>query len=57
MFIITCGFTHFMDAYVIWNPVYWLDGGLRIITAIASVGTIVLPSEDGPERSYGERHD
>ncbi|QDG52902.1 response regulator [Persicimonas caeni] len=42
IFIITCGFTHFMDAYVIWNPVYWLDGGLRIVTAIASVGTAVL---------------
>jgi signal transduction histidine kinase len=42
VFIVTCGFTHFMDAYVIWNPVYWIDGGIRIVTAIASVGTAVL---------------
>ncbi|MFW6057400.1 MAG: hypothetical protein ACOC9W_00950 [Persicimonas sp.] len=40
IFIVTCGFTHFMDAYVIWNPQYWVDGGIRIITAIASVGAI-----------------
>ncbi|HEX6241248.1 MAG TPA: histidine kinase dimerization/phospho-acceptor domain-containing protein, partial [Polyangiales bacterium] len=44
VFIIACGFTHFMDVWVIWEPHYWLDGSLRLITAIASVGTaFVLP--------------
>jgi signal transduction histidine kinase len=44
VFIIACGFTHFMDVWVIWQPRYWLDGGLRAITALASVGTaLVLP--------------
>jgi hypothetical protein len=42
VFIITCGFTHFMDVWVIWTPVYWLDGGVRAITAVASVGTAIL---------------
>ncbi len=42
VFIITCGFTHFMDVWVIWTPVYWLDGSIRAITAVASVGTAVL---------------
>ncbi|MFS8067243.1 MAG: ATP-binding protein [Byssovorax sp.] len=42
VFIITCGFTHFMDVWVIWRPTYWLDGLLRAVTAVASVGTAVL---------------
>ncbi|WP_437977815.1 ATP-binding protein [Sorangium sp. So ce295] len=41
-FIVACGFTHFMDVWVIWQPLYWLDGALRAITAIASVGTAIL---------------
>jgi len=42
IFIVTCGFTHFMDVWVIWTPVYWLDGSIRAVTAVASVGTAVL---------------
>ena len=42
VFIITCGGTHFLDIATIWHPIYWLDGGLRAVTAIASVGTAVL---------------
>ena len=42
VFIITCGFTHFMDVWVIWTPVYWLDGSIRAVTAVASVGTALL---------------
>jgi hypothetical protein len=42
VFIITCGFTHFMDVWVIWRPNYWLDVAVRIVTAVASVGTAVL---------------
>lgn len=41
-FIITCGMTHIMDVYVIWEPAYWLDGSIRAITAIASVGTAIM---------------
>jgi hypothetical protein len=42
VFIVTCGFTHFLDVWTIWTPVYWLDGGVRAITAVASLGTAVL---------------
>lgn len=42
VFIVTCGVTHFMDVYVIWRPEYWVDGGIRLVTAVASVGTAVL---------------
>ncbi len=45
IFIISCGFTHLLDVVTVWDPIYWTDGFLRGITAIASVGTaILLPS-------------
>ena len=43
-FIIACGFTHFMDVVVLWKPVYWLAGDIKLVTALASVVTaIALP--------------
>ncbi|HLM74235.1 MAG TPA: ATP-binding protein, partial [Polyangiaceae bacterium] len=42
VFIITCGLTHFMDVVTIWQPVYWLDGSVRAVTAVASAGTAAL---------------
>jgi signal transduction histidine kinase len=43
-FIIACGFTHLMEVIVLWKPVYWLAGGVKSVTAIASVITaIALP--------------
>jgi hypothetical protein len=42
IFIVTCGFTHFMDVWVIWHPAYWVDVGVRAVTALASVGTAIL---------------
>ncbi|CAN5872060.1 hypothetical protein BH23GEM9_BH23GEM9_28870 [soil metagenome] len=41
LFIITCGLTHFMEIWTLWQPVYWLSGGVKIVTAIASVTTAV----------------
>ncbi len=38
-FIIACGSTHFMDVWTLWRPNYWLAGGLKLITAVASVTT------------------
>jgi signal transduction histidine kinase len=44
-FIIACGFTHFMDMVVLWKPLYWLAGDVKLVTALASVVTaIALPS-------------
>lgn len=42
VFIVTCGFTHFFDVLTIWHPLYWADAGVRVVTAIASVGTAVM---------------
>ena len=41
-FILACGTTHLMSVWVIWYPVYRLDGAVKLITAIASVPTAIL---------------
>lgn len=44
LFIVACGFTHFMEMVVLWKPLYWLAGDVKLITAVASVVTaIALP--------------
>jgi signal transduction histidine kinase len=44
VFIVSCGITHFFDVATVWHPVYWLDGAVRALTALVSVGTaIILP--------------
>ncbi len=43
-FIVACGFTHLMEVVVLWDPLYWLAGGVKLATAAASAGTaIALP--------------
>ncbi|HKF45203.1 MAG TPA: ATP-binding protein [Thermoanaerobaculia bacterium] len=45
VFIVSCGFTHFMEVWTVWKPLYWLSGGIKAITAFASVGTaVILPA-------------
>jgi signal transduction histidine kinase len=39
LFIITCGFTHFMEVLTVWVPVYWLAGYVKLICGAASVAT------------------
>ena len=41
-FIVTCGVTHLLDVWTVWQPVYWLDAAVRALTAIASVGTAIM---------------
>ncbi len=44
-FILACGFTHLMEVVVLWKPLYWLSGDIKLVTAVASVLTAVaLPS-------------
>ncbi len=42
MFIVACGATHLMEIWVVWHPVYWLNGSVKALTALASVPTAVL---------------
>ena len=41
LFIVSCGMTHFMEVWVIWEPVYWMSGYVKIVTAAASVATAI----------------
>ena len=41
-FIIACGASHFMEIWTIWHPTYWLSGGVKAATALASVPTAIL---------------
>jgi PAS domain S-box-containing protein len=42
VFIIACGATHVLEIWTLWTPVYWLSGGVKAITAMASVPTAIL---------------
>ena len=42
VFIIACGSTHFVEAWTVWYPEYWFAAFVKVITAIASVGTAFL---------------
>jgi diguanylate cyclase (GGDEF)-like protein/PAS domain S-box-containing protein len=41
-FIVACGFTHLMAIIVLWRPLYWMEGDIKFITAVASVATACL---------------
>jgi hypothetical protein len=36
-FILACGTTHLLGIWTLWNPDYWLDGGVKLATAALSV--------------------
>jgi signal transduction histidine kinase len=38
-FIVSCGATHWIEVWTVWNPDYWLSAIVKMITATASVLT------------------
>lgn len=42
LFIVACGFTHFLEVVVVWHPMYWLSGYVKVVTAAASVATAIV---------------
>lgn len=42
IFILACGTTHILGIVVIWKPIYWVDGGVKAVTAVASIATAVI---------------
>ena len=42
VFIVACGFTHFIEILTLWRPAYWFAGAVKAVTAIASVITAAL---------------
>jgi PAS domain S-box-containing protein len=54
-FIFACGLTHAMEVLNIWVPNYWVSVSIKVLTAIASVGTaVVLPFYFPKIRSFVE---
>lgn len=41
-FILACGTTHLMGIWTLWHPDYWVDGGIKLVTAAVSIITAVL---------------
>jgi signal transduction histidine kinase len=41
VFILACAGTHFLDVLTLWIPAYYIQGYVKAVTAIASVGTAV----------------
>lgn len=42
MFIVACGTTHLLNIVTVWQPIYWISGAAKAITAAASVPTAIL---------------
>ncbi len=42
VFVMACGSTHLMEVWNLWHANYWLAGGVKAITAAASVPTAIL---------------
>ncbi|WP_088894979.1 sensor histidine kinase [Leptolyngbya ohadii] len=40
-FIVSCGTTHWLDVVTLWYPVYWFSGGVKAVTALVSVATVM----------------
>ncbi|ACK64128.1 diguanylate cyclase with PAS/PAC sensor [Rippkaea orientalis PCC 8801] len=40
-FILSCGTTHIMNIWTLWNPAYWLSGGIKAFTAFISIFTAI----------------
>ncbi|MGZ5052222.1 MAG: PAS domain S-box protein [Methylobacter sp.] len=41
-FICLCGATHLISIWTIWHPDYWLDGLVKLLTALVSIVTAAL---------------
>jgi len=65
VFILACGTTHLLEIWNIWHADYWVSGGIKALTALASVPTAILlvklipqalalPSPDALQKAYGE---
>ena len=42
LFILACGTTHLLEIWTIWHPDYFLEGQVKIVTALLSIITAIL---------------
>jgi two-component system, cell cycle sensor histidine kinase and response regulator CckA len=62
LFILACGFTHFMEVVTVWYPLYWLSAFIKVLTAIASIATLIaliplIPTAVSAIRLYREAYE
>jgi len=41
-FIVACGTTHLIAIITVWQPMYWLEGWVKLLTALLSVTTAIV---------------
>jgi PAS domain S-box-containing protein len=41
-FILLCGTTHILSIWVLWHPNYYFEGVVKAMTAVASIGTMIM---------------
>jgi signal transduction histidine kinase len=42
VFIVACGATHVMSVWNVWHAQYWLEGAVKVVTAVASVPSAIF---------------
>ncbi|MGX7952329.1 sensor histidine kinase [Tsuneonella sp. HG249] len=42
VFILACGTTHLFGIYTLWVPAYGVEAAIKVVTAIASIGTAIV---------------
>ena len=42
LFIVACGSTHLMEVITTWDPVFWVDAGTNVLTAVLSAWVAVM---------------
>jgi PAS domain S-box-containing protein len=48
-FILLCGTTHILSIWVLWHPTYYTEGVIKAMTAVASLGTLIMTIKMLPE--------
>lgn len=49
LFIVACGTTHIIAVVSVWNPYYRIEGLVKVITAVVSIGTVFLLIKNFPQ--------
>ena len=53
LFIVACGTTHLMDVVTTWIPVFWIDAGTNVVTAVTSAFVAIMLFRRASEIGFG----
>jgi signal transduction histidine kinase len=53
LFIVACGSTHLLDVITTWIPVFWIDAGANVLTAVLSAYVAIMLIRRAREISFG----